>query len=81
MNSIVPTRLHIMCFLPHHALSIQTEDHLYEYVLCYQCTMLLIYQDGKQISFMNTKESPSQMNRLVEKAGMALPEYYKRQIQ
>ncbi len=70
-----------MCFNPHHALMIKTPDHLYEYVLCYDCTQMEIYIDSSYISRIPTIGDPERMNALVVKAGMTLPKDYVEQLE
>lgn len=38
-----------MCFSPHHALRIERAGHVIDFLICYQCHKLVLFEDGKRL--------------------------------
>ncbi len=68
------------CFEPRHALTIKTDNHTYDYLLCFECALAL-YRDGQHISTLGTHRDYSVLNALVLKAGLPLSPYYAEQAE
>ncbi|MCL4678019.1 MAG: hypothetical protein KJ017_05420 [Alphaproteobacteria bacterium] len=64
------------CFQPRHALTVKTEKHSYDYLLCFECVGLAIYKDGQFIAKVGTHRDYSELNALMVSAGLPLsPDY------
>ncbi len=64
------------CFEPRHALTVNTEKHRFDYLLCFECAGLAIYKDGKYITKLGTHRDYSGLNAFMIKAGLPLsPDY------
>jgi hypothetical protein len=54
------------CFDPRHALSIQSKGHVYDLLLCYQCSQLEVMRDGQSLVWLGAAGSPAVLNSLLE---------------
>lgn len=71
------------CFTPHHALRIVSNGHTYDYLLCYMCNAILIYEDQKKITYQNAGGTPDVLDGLLKAGNVPLkleddPEYIPR---
>lgn len=64
------------CFQPRHALSVKTQDHLYDFILCFECGNMGLYEDEELFFMVGVERDAEALNALMLKAGMALPPYY-----
>src|SRR5262249_52472178 len=64
------------CFEPHHALRIVSGDHTYDYLLCYDCSAIVVYQDDKEIQYQSAAGSPAVLNELLREAHVPLADKY-----
>lgn len=48
-----------------HALRIQYQGHVYEYLLCYECQQMAVYRDSKLLTMVGVTGSPEQLNQLM----------------
>jgi hypothetical protein len=55
------------CFDPRHALRIVSNGHTYDFLLCYSCHSLEVYQDDKMVTGANAEGSPVLLNELLRK--------------
>jgi hypothetical protein len=53
------------CFAPHHALSLVSGGHTYDFLLCYQCHGMALVKDGKYLASFGAYGSPKALNRLL----------------
>lgn len=53
------------CFDPRHAISIRTNHHTYDFLLCYSCQQLEVYRDGKSVASVGATGSPKVLNELL----------------
>ena len=60
-----PQRLAPACFDPHHALVIEKDGHLYEYLVCYTCGVMEVYRDGKLVGGKSADGHPQVLNALL----------------
>ncbi|HEV8577488.1 MAG TPA: hypothetical protein VGX68_00280 [Thermoanaerobaculia bacterium] len=61
-----------MCFDPRHALRVKTAVHTYDYLLCYACHQLYVYEDGKLIKELGAAGSAKVLNELLSAAKIPL---------
>lgn len=66
------------CFDPHHALTVKSQDHTYDYVLCFGCGKMGLYENGKFFSMIDAQRDAELLNALMLKAGMDLPPEYQK---
>lgn len=57
-----------LCFNPRHGLRVAVNGHTYDFVLCYECSRLNIYEDDQQIAAMNAVGAPKVLNDLLSAA-------------
>lgn len=69
------------CFDPRHALIVETEAHMYDYLLCFACGKMAIYEDGEYLSRIETQRDAEVLNALMVKAGMTIPAFYAEQAE
>jgi len=65
-----------MCFEPHHAIRLNSNGHVYDYLLCYMCNQIEVYEDGKLISGLGATGSPDILNGLLTVAHVPLSYIY-----
>jgi hypothetical protein len=53
------------CFNPRHGLSITSDGHRYDFVLCYECQQIAIYRDGNDVSELGATGSPATLNAIL----------------
>jgi hypothetical protein len=46
------------CFIPRHALRVQTSGRTYDYLLCFECGRMRLLTDGKQTNFVLGRKVP-----------------------
>jgi hypothetical protein len=46
---------HACIMFPHHLLRLKSQGHTYFFVICYQCGMVIVYEDSKRIGELDTK--------------------------
>ncbi len=69
------------CFAPRHALTVKTKAHTYDYLLCFECGQMALYEDGVYFSRIEAQRDAQALNALMLKAGMALPAFYAEQAE
>ena len=60
------------CFDPRHGLQVADKTHTFDFVLCYECRQMEIYEDNKKIADIGAKGSPSFLNELLAKRNIPL---------
>ncbi len=60
------------CFEPHHAMRITYAGHRYDYLICYTCGGLLVYNDDKKIAAHGIDGSPAGLNTLLTQHHIAI---------
>jgi len=65
------------CFDPHHALSVVSGGHTYDYLLCYSCGGMAIYKDGEFIAKFGASGSARILNKLLTANRVPLPYIYR----
>jgi hypothetical protein len=65
-----------MCFDPRHALSIVSNHHTYDFLLCFQCAQMEICEDEKEIANLSASGSADVLNGILKKAGIPLSHVY-----
>lgn len=66
------------CFDPYHALTVKTQDHTYDFLLCFGCGKMGLYENGKFFSIIDAQRDAKPLNTLMLKAGMDLPPEYQK---
>ncbi len=61
-----------MCFDPHHALRVVSGHHTYDFLLCFQCAQMEVYEDNKEIADLSASGSPDVLNGIFKKAGIPI---------
>lgn len=61
-----------MCFDPRQAIRIAANNHTYDFLLCYECHRLYVYQDDKLLRSLGAAGSPDILNGLLKSAGIPL---------
>ncbi|TAL38089.1 MAG: hypothetical protein EPN97_04150 [Alphaproteobacteria bacterium] len=62
------------CLLePRHALTFQSEGHIYDFVLCYECGQMVMYRDGKETEYNADHGSPQALDNILTEAHIPLP--------
>lgn len=61
-----------MCFNPRHAIRIAAHNHTYDFLLCYECHQLSVYEDDKPLCGLGATGSPEVLNNLLTTAGIPL---------
>ena len=62
------------CYIPRHALRINADGHAYDYLYCYYCNVMNVYEDGKHVAELFASGSPDTFNALLTAANVP-PEY------
>ena len=65
-----------MCFEPHHALRVIADGHTYDYLLCYSCNGIVVFEDSKRIADLSISGSPDILNALLTTAHVPLSYIY-----
>lgn len=60
------------CFDPRHALRVVSGHHTYDFLLCYQCAQMEVYEDDKELADLSASGSADILNSLLKKAGVPL---------
>jgi hypothetical protein len=68
--------LRARCFEPRHAIRLNSNGHTYDYLLCYTCSQMAVYEDGKPISGVGAMGSPDVLNSLLTDAHVPLADIY-----
>ena len=61
-----------LCFNPRHGLRIYYKEHLYDFILCYECGGIVFYVDGKMVKALGAGGSPRILNDILIKANIPL---------
>jgi hypothetical protein len=61
------------CFDPRHALMINFQGHMYDFLLCYQCHSMEVFKDDKSFTSIGVTGSPKILNDLLTAAHLPLP--------
>jgi len=64
------------CFEPHHAMTLVANDHTYDFVLCYSCHQIYVYEDGKHIAGLGAAGSPEILNSILTSSNVPLSYIY-----
>jgi len=62
-----------LCFNPRHGLRVTANGHVFDFVLCYECGQLYIYEDDKNIASLGAIGTPDILNNLLSTAKVPLP--------
>ena len=70
-----PTMGATTCMItPRHALQLKVKDHVYDFLLCYQCGLFEVYKDGKGYKSLEAvRGSPKLLNDILTAAHIPLP--------
>jgi hypothetical protein len=55
------------CFDPRHALRIVSDGHIYDFLLCYSCHSVEVFENDKIVAGANAEGSPAVLNELLRK--------------
>jgi len=58
------------CFEPRHALRVTAKNHIYDFILCYQCDQIYVNQDGEFAASLGASGSAKVLNALFGAAGI-----------
>jgi hypothetical protein len=58
------------CFNPAHAVRVISENHTYDFIICYKCHQLLAYTDGKSSKWLRAAGSSEALDNLLKAAGV-----------
>jgi hypothetical protein len=61
-----------MCFNPRQAIRVTAHNHTYDFLLCYECHQLYVYEDDKLLQSLGASGSPKVLNDLLKTAGIPL---------
>lgn len=61
-----------MCFDPRHAIRVTTAAHTYDFLLCYACHQLYVYENDKLLASIGASGSPKVLNELLSAAKVPL---------
>jgi len=61
-----------MCFEPRHGLRVESDGHVYDFVLCYDCNKLEYYRDDKRVAGISASGSSKVLNKLLTDAKVTL---------
>ena len=67
-----------MCFFPRHALQVTANGRIFDFVICYQCGQIKLYEKGAVVAAIGIPESPqgsAALNKLLSDAGIPLAEW------
>jgi hypothetical protein len=64
--------LRSMCFNPRHAIRVANEKESYDFLICFECDIMEVYQDEKTIATVNINGTSNLFNELLEKAKIPL---------
>jgi hypothetical protein len=60
------------CFNPRHGLQVADKTHTFDFVLCYECRQMEVYENNKKIADLGAKGSPSLLNEILIKKNVPL---------
>ena len=60
------------CFDPRHALRIVSNEHTYDFLLCYQCLQLEVFEDDESVAWFGVMGSPAVLNEMLASANIPL---------
>jgi hypothetical protein len=61
-----------LCFNPRHELRVVANGQSYEFLLCYQCHRMEVFQNGRPVAALAVTGSPKVLNDLLEQANIPL---------
>lgn len=62
-----------LCFNPRHGFHIVHEKKQYDFVICYECMQIAIYEDGKPVKkILTTRKAQTVLDRVLKQAGVPL---------
>jgi hypothetical protein len=59
-------------FDPSYALRVTAKEHTYDFLLCYECHLLAVYQDDQLLTTLGASGSPKVLNELLSAAKLPL---------
>jgi hypothetical protein len=60
------------CFSPRHGLRVTWHDHIYDFVICYECKSMLIYVDGRSVAGLALTGSAKTFDEILRAAHVEL---------
>lgn len=60
------------CFDPRQAIQISYKNHVYDFLICYECGYEVIFKDGKEIANLPATGDPSILNNILSNAGVII---------
>jgi hypothetical protein len=60
------------CFDPHHDLRIVSGGHIYDFLVCFKCSALVIYKDKKVTVSLGITSSPDVLDNLLKGSNIPL---------
>lgn len=61
------------CFNPRHALDVTANGKKFHFLLCYECSQMQIFEDGRPLARLAVAGSPKVLNALLAAANVPLP--------
>ena len=61
-----------MCFRPRHALRVTANGKVFDFIICYECGRLKLFQDGVLVGAIGIPSAPEPLNKLLSAAGIPL---------
>ena len=63
----------VRCFIPRHGIHIDDGNHVYDFVICFECRQIVCYVDGVDTETIPVNESPQPtFDRVLSNASIAL---------
>lgn len=61
-----------MCFFPRHALRVTANGRVFDFVICYECGQIRLYEKGAFVAKIGIPSAPEALNKLLSEAGIPL---------
>jgi len=72
-NSIL--RSEVACFNPRHIVRIQTQNDMFDYVICFQCEGIEVYRNGIQHSYAGVLAKQREFDNVLVRSNVPLATY------
>lgn len=62
------------CFSPRHALRVTAAGRVFDFVICYECGQIRLFEKGNFVATIGIPSTPEALNQLLSEAGIPLAE-------
>jgi hypothetical protein len=62
-----------MCFNPRHALRVTTKNHVYDFIVCFECSQMQVYDGRKRVAYLFVSGTQEVFDRILTTAKIPLP--------